>query len=250
MSVKDLSKNATVGGKPSKGFGTDKEIADLCTPFALPAFTSAGDELGESERHGPDGRRHDGKAWRQRGERWRDGHGWRWSARGRLRPVPMPGARCWSQIARITSLQTADPASGVTSIRGSGLHRPNSEQPAEPKQVSSEGTKQTEKGDKKPPQPEPPIETNRKIIRTGEMEFEIESFDKSVESITRLITAIKEGFVATINSDKLANGKMRGTIVVRMPPQYLDQVRAAESCAASWPRSGELQEPAASSASM
>jgi hypothetical protein len=121
--------------------------------------------------------------------------------------------------------QSSDSAAGETSraTRDSWLSKPNSEQPAEPKVVKAEKDIQSDKGDKKPPQPEPPIETNRKIIRTGEMEFEIESFDKSVESITRLITAIKGGFVATINSDKLANGKMRGSIVVRMPPQFLDQ---------------------------
>ena len=70
---------------------------------------------------------------------------------------------------------------------------------------------------------EPPMETNRKIIRTGEMDFETDSFDKAVENITRLITSVKGGFVATINSDKLPNGKMRGSIVVRMPPQFLDK---------------------------
>jgi Domain of unknown function (DUF4349)/Putative zinc-finger len=76
---------------------------------------------------------------------------------------------------------------------------------------------------KQPPPDEPPLETNRKIIRTGEMEFEIDSFDKAVDNVTRLVTGIKGGFVATINSDKLPNGKMKGAIVVRMPPQYLDR---------------------------
>src|SRR5262249_20174757 len=70
---------------------------------------------------------------------------------------------------------------------------------------------------------DPPLETNRKIIRTGEMEFEIDSCDKAVATITKLITGVKGGFVATINSDKLANGKMRGAVVVRMPPQFLDK---------------------------
>jgi hypothetical protein len=39
----------------------------------------------------------------------------------------------------------------------------------------------------------------------------------------KLVTGTKGAFVATINSDKLANGKVRGTIVVRMPPEQLDQ---------------------------
>ncbi len=90
--------------------------------------------------------------------------------------------------------------------------------------VSKPGAPKLEpKVEPKQPPDEAPIETNRKIIRTGEMEFETESFDKAVDNITRLITAVKGGFIATINSDKLANGKMRGSVVVRMPPQYLDK---------------------------
>jgi hypothetical protein len=63
----------------------------------------------------------------------------------------------------------------------------------------------------------------RKIIRTGELEFEIESFNGAVESVTKLTESVKGGFRATVNSDKLANGKMRGSVVVRMPPQYVDK---------------------------
>ena len=55
------------------------------------------------------------------------------------------------------------------------------------------------------------------------MEFEVDSFDNAVASIFRLISGTKEGFVATVNSEKLANGKMRGSVVVRMPPERLDE---------------------------
>jgi hypothetical protein len=78
-------------------------------------------------------------------------------------------------------------------------------------------------GAKKPEVPEqgqPPA--GRKIIRSGEVEFEVESFDTAVAIVTRLVNATKGGFVATINSDKLANGKMCGSIVVRVPPDQLD----------------------------
>ena len=37
------------------------------------------------------------------------------------------------------------------------------------------------------------------IIRTGEMEFETDSFDNGVDTITRLITNVKGGFIATVN---------------------------------------------------
>jgi hypothetical protein len=72
-------------------------------------------------------------------------------------------------------------------------------------------------------QPAQPEAAGRKIIRSGEIEFEIDSFDNSVTLIMRLVSATKGGFVATINSDKLANGKVRGSIVVRVPPEQLDK---------------------------
>ena len=70
------------------------------------------------------------------------------------------------------------------------------------------------------PQEEAP-RMSRKIIRSGEMEFEIDSFDGAVGTLTKI--AIEEqGFIATINSEKLQNGKVRGTVVVRVPPERLD----------------------------
>lgn len=72
------------------------------------------------------------------------------------------------------------------------------------------------------PKPDPQV-AQRKIIRTGEMEFEVESFDNTVAQVTKLINAIPGAFVATVNSDKLPNGKMKGAVVVRVPPEHLDK---------------------------
>lgn len=72
----------------------------------------------------------------------------------------------------------------------------------------------------KPPEPAPAA---RKIIRTGEIEFEIDSFDNAVAGVTKLISAIPGAFVATVNSDKLPNGKVKGSVLVRMPPEHLDK---------------------------
>ncbi|MGH7172962.1 MAG: DUF4349 domain-containing protein, partial [Gemmataceae bacterium] len=60
------------------------------------------------------------------------------------------------------------------------------------------------------------------VIRTGEIEYEVQSFDAAVATITRLLKSIKGGFIVTVNSDKLANGKVRGSVVVRVPPESLD----------------------------
>jgi hypothetical protein len=68
-----------------------------------------------------------------------------------------------------------------------------------------------------PPQPQ------RKIIRTGEMEFEIDSFDSAVTTITKIVNEAG-GYVGTVDSDKLPNGKVRGTIIVRVPPENLDKL--------------------------
>ncbi|MBY0459385.1 MAG: DUF4349 domain-containing protein, partial [Gemmataceae bacterium] len=86
-------------------------------------------------------------------------------------------------------------------------------------------------GDPKDGQPDPktpktpdanPEPTRRIIIRSGDMEFEIDSFDAATATITKLVLGIKGAFVATVNSDKLSNGKVRGTITVRIPPEQLD----------------------------
>jgi Domain of unknown function (DUF4349) len=63
----------------------------------------------------------------------------------------------------------------------------------------------------------------RKIIRTGDLEFEVGVFDDTVAQITRLIGAMPGAFVATVNSEKLPNGKVKGSVVVRVPPEALDK---------------------------
>ncbi|GEM_PF-1073305 len=70
--------------------------------------------------------------------------------------------------------------------------------------------------------PDPQV-AQRKIIRSGDLEFEVEVFDNAVADITKLINAIPGAFVATINSEKLPNGKVKGSVVVRVPPEHLDK---------------------------
>jgi hypothetical protein len=90
-----------------------------------------------------------------------------------------------------------------------------------PSEEDGEGAK---KPDDKPAANKPPEQAGpRKIvIRTGEVEYEVQSFDAAVATITRLVKNLKGGFVATVNSDKLANGKVRGSVTVRVPPENLD----------------------------
>ncbi|HEY7159358.1 MAG TPA: DUF4349 domain-containing protein, partial [Gemmataceae bacterium] len=85
-------------------------------------------------------------------------------------------------------------------------------------------TKQNEQGqgDQDKNKTQPQLGARKIIIRTGEIEYEVASFDAAVATIARLVKDIKGGFVATVNSDKLANGKVRGSVVVLVPPENLD----------------------------
>jgi hypothetical protein len=96
---------------------------------------------------------------------------------------------------------------------------------------SSSTTETLKEEDRKGNAPEKPHQqlqeqaTPRKIvIRSGEVEFEVESFDAAVATINRLVKPLAGAFIATVNSDKLANGKVRGTVVVRVPPEHLDSL--------------------------
>jgi hypothetical protein len=62
---------------------------------------------------------------------------------------------------------------------------------------------------------------SRKVIRNGTVEFEIDSFDSASMTIHKIVDE-EGGYVATTNSEKLPNGKVKGTIVVRIPPDHLD----------------------------
>ncbi|HSP46043.1 MAG TPA: DUF4349 domain-containing protein, partial [Chthoniobacterales bacterium] len=63
---------------------------------------------------------------------------------------------------------------------------------------------------------------NRKLIRNATAELEVGSFDESVQKITAFASEEK-GYVATTSSEKQANGKLRGEIVVKVLPDNLDR---------------------------
>lgn len=65
------------------------------------------------------------------------------------------------------------------------------------------------------------VPDGRKIIRSGSVDFEVESFDATMMRITQIVNE-EGGFVATVDSQKLPNGRTRGTITVRLGPDRLD----------------------------
>jgi hypothetical protein len=62
------------------------------------------------------------------------------------------------------------------------------------------------------------------VIRSGDMEFEVESFDSAVATVTKLVIGTPGAYVATVNSDKLPNGRVKGSIALRVPPERLDSL--------------------------
>jgi hypothetical protein len=90
--------------------------------------------------------------------------------------------------------------------------------------ISIVGTTVTKENVVQAPKPgsETPAAMRKIIIRTGDIEFEVDSFDSAVATVTLLVNKLPGAFVATVNSEKLPNGKVRGSLVVRTPPEHLD----------------------------
>jgi len=77
-----------------------------------------------------------------------------------------------------------------------------------------------EAGPKQPETPAPAL-ANRKLIRNATVQLEIITFDDAVRKITALASE-ERGYVATTSSEKQANGKLRGQVVVKILPESLD----------------------------
>lgn len=61
----------------------------------------------------------------------------------------------------------------------------------------------------------------RKLIRNASVDLEVHSFDDAAQKAVALADGAG-GYVATRNSERLPNGKMSGTLVVKVPPAALD----------------------------
>jgi len=67
-----------------------------------------------------------------------------------------------------------------------------------------------------------PALANRKLIRNATVDLEIVGFDNAVQKITAFANE-EHGYVATTDSEKQANGKLKGQIVVKVLPENLDR---------------------------
>ena len=66
-----------------------------------------------------------------------------------------------------------------------------------------------------------PVIDTRKLIRNAQLDLEVKSFQTAMDQITAL-TKAAGGYVDTSNSQKGGNGKLQGTVVVKVLPQNLD----------------------------
>jgi len=120
------------------------------------------------------------------------------------------------------SLRFVAPQTPVTSA-GATSQTPAGGQKDPPKVEVPDNTKPQPK-DSSPLIADP---TRRVILRSGEIEFEVDSFEVASAGVQKLVDGVKGAFVATINSEKLANGKVKGSVTVRVPPEHLDGLVAA-----------------------
>jgi len=63
---------------------------------------------------------------------------------------------------------------------------------------------------------------NRKLVRNATAELEVASFEEAVQKITGF-AAEDKGYVSTSSSEKQANGKLSGQVVVKVLPDNLDK---------------------------
>ncbi len=107
------------------------------------------------------------------------------------------------------------------------LHAPNQMQlelkaPATAdKLVAAEQEKKGETPNATPTPAETTAIDTRKLIRNAQLDLEVKSFQTAMDQITAL-TKGAGGYVDTSNSQKGGNGKLQGTVVVKVLPQNLD----------------------------
>src|SRR5437867_6588342 len=94
---------------------------------------------------------------------------------------------------------------------------------AGPFATSPENLARAAVAEQKPAETPAPASANRKLIRNATVELEIVSFDDAVQKITAFANEDR-GYVATTNSQKQANGKLRGQVIVKVLPENLDRL--------------------------
>jgi glycine cleavage system regulatory protein len=91
-----------------------------------------------------------------------------------------------------------------------------------PPPAEAQANQQAQAAQPDAPKPEATTQaSDRKVIRNGTLEFEIDSFDNAVVTVSKIVRE-EGGFIGTTTSEKLPNGKVKGSITLRVPPDHLD----------------------------
>jgi len=128
------------------------------------------------------------------------------------RPQPAPATR--SELAREAKV-------GPSTVAPAKAAQADANEP-QAFAMSPEGVAAAEQAAQGPAETPAPEVANRKLIRNAIVQLEIVSFDDAVQKITAFANE-EHGYVATTNSEKQANGKLRGQVVVKVLPQNLDR---------------------------
>ena len=112
-------------------------------------------------------------------------------------------------------------ASAKNTIDAWGRDKSGSLTPAVPSDMTTRLPEHATAGIPTTPVAAPPADPSRKLIRNAEMELEVKSFQAAMDQIGTL-TKAAGGYVDTSNSQRGGNGKLQGTVVVKVLPQNLD----------------------------
>ena len=130
-------------------------------------------------------------------------------------PNPVPAAPV---VAPPAPAALAEPGTEIDALYGNTAAR--SEPPPADTMLPAEGASEIAAE----PAPGTPVGVpdNRKLIRNAQVELEVVKFDDAVQRITAFATEDR-GFVATSSSERQANGKLRGQLIVKVLPDKLDE---------------------------
>jgi hypothetical protein len=117
-------------------------------------------------------------------------------------------------------LAYAEQAKGHAMNADEGLAKEKSERGADKAAADQQQVQPgTLKDDQKPAEAQPG--DTRKLIRNATLDLEVKSFQETIDKVTDL-TKAAGGYVDTSHSEKGGNGKLQGTVVVKVLPQNLD----------------------------
>src|SRR5438105_7753544 len=122
------------------------------------------------------------------------------------------------------SIAPATPSSATGGVGGrmATLAPPAPQPTAEEQQTKDENEPHEMASTSVPAVAAPPALANRKLIRNATVDMEIVSFNDALQKITAFANEDR-GYIATTRSEKQANGKLKGEIVVKVAPENLDR---------------------------